>query len=60
MKFGIDRLLVDDFDGVFQALRLTPGPHHLEIIAPGYEVLEFQVGPASRGKITYEGDLVPF
>jgi hypothetical protein len=51
---------VDDFDGVFQALRLTPGPHHLEIIAPGYEVLEFQVGPASRGKITYEGDLVPF
>jgi hypothetical protein len=51
---------VDDFDGTFQSLRLTPGPHAIEIIAPGYEVLEFQVGPAARGKITYEGDLIPF
>ena len=27
--------VVDDFDGVFQRLRLEPGPHHLEIRAAG-------------------------
>lgn len=50
---------VDNFDGVFQSLRLLPGPHHIEIVAPGYEVLEFDVGPAIGGKITYEGELIP-
>lgn len=51
--------LVDNFDGRFQSLRLLPGPHHIEVVAPGYEVLEFDVGPVIGGKITYEGDLVP-
>ena len=28
--------IVDDFDGVFQHLNLTAGPHHIEIRAPGW------------------------
>ena len=51
--------VVDHFDGTFQSLKLELGPHHIQVIAPGYEVLEFDVGPAPGGKITYEGDLVP-
>ena len=51
--------VVDHFDGTFQSLKLEFGPHHIQVIAPGYEVLEFDVGPAPGGKITYEGDLVP-
>ena len=51
--------IVDHFDGVFQSLKLEPEPHHIQVIAPGYEVLEFDVGPAPGGRITYEGDLVP-
>jgi hypothetical protein len=51
--------VVDRFDGTFQSLRLQPGPHYIEVIAPGYEVLKFDVGPAANGKITYESDLIP-
>ncbi len=35
--------VVDDFDGVFQRLRLEPGPHHLEIRLPEHDDLSFDV-----------------
>jgi hypothetical protein len=33
--------IVDDFDGHFQRLDLSPRPHHVEIRAPGYQPLVF-------------------
>ncbi len=35
--------IVDDFDGVFQRLHLPSGPHRIEVRAPGYEPLTFDV-----------------
>ena len=31
--------VVDDFDGVFQRLRLVPGPHEIVVYHPGYRTL---------------------
>jgi hypothetical protein len=50
---------VDDFDGTFQALRLEEGPYRIEIVAPGYETLEFEVRVQPGRKITYRGELRP-
>ncbi len=50
---------VDDFDGVFQALRLEEGPYRIEIVAPGYQPLEFDVRIQPGRKITYRSDLRP-
>jgi hypothetical protein len=49
---------VDDFDGAFQALKLQPGPYQIEIVAPGYETLVFDVRISPRQKTRYRGDLV--
>jgi hypothetical protein len=35
--------LVDDFDGVFQRLEIEAGPHRIEVRAPGFEPLTFDV-----------------
>jgi hypothetical protein len=35
--------IVDDFDGVLQRLHVEAGPHRIEIRAPGYETLSFDV-----------------
>ncbi len=35
--------IVDDFDGVFQRLTLTAGPHQIELAAPGLEPRVFSV-----------------
>jgi hypothetical protein len=35
--------VVDDFDGVFQRLRLIPGPHEIVIYHPGYRTLRQSV-----------------
>jgi PEGA domain-containing protein len=40
---GVKAGVVDDFDGLFQALKLPPGVHHIELQAPGYAPLEFDV-----------------
>jgi PEGA domain len=48
---------VDDFDGVFQALKLESGAHHIQIVAPGYQPLDFDVRLNPGQKITYRGDL---
>lgn len=48
---------VDDFDGAFQSLRLESGGYRIELVAPGYEPLVFDVRIAPGRKTTYRGDL---
>ena len=50
---------VDDFDGIVQALRLEEGPYSIELVAPGYEPIVFNVRIQPGRKITYRGDLRP-
>ncbi|MGH9345756.1 MAG: PEGA domain-containing protein [Vicinamibacterales bacterium] len=50
---------VDNFDGTFQALRLEEGPYKIEVVAPGYEPLEFDIRILRGRKITYRGELRP-
>ena len=49
--------IVDDYDGAFQALKLEPGAHRIEITAPGYESLTFDVYLNPSQKIRYQGNL---
>lgn len=49
---------VDQFDGVFQRLRLEPGPHRIEINADGYEPLTFEIRVLSDRTTTYTGELI--
>jgi hypothetical protein len=49
--------LVDDFDGIFQRLRIEPGPHRIEIRSAGYEPLTFDVRIQPDRTITYTGEL---
>jgi len=49
--------IVDDFDGVFQRLHLEPGPHRIEVRAPGYETLTFDVRIRFDDTTKFEGDL---
>ena len=51
--------LVNDYDGIFQRLRLEEGPHHIEIHEPGFEPLAFDVLILPGETITYEGYLIP-
>jgi hypothetical protein len=50
---------VDDFDGFVQSLQLEEGPYTIELVAPGYEPLLFNVRIQPGRKITYRGDLRP-
>ena len=50
--------LVNDFDGIFQRLRLEEGPHQIEINEPGFEPLSFEVLILPGETITYEGQLL--
>jgi hypothetical protein len=50
---------VDEFDGVFQSLRLEEGEYQVEIVLPGFEPLAFDVRIFPGEKTTYEGDLIP-
>jgi PEGA domain-containing protein len=49
--------LVDDFDGVFQRLHVEAGLHRVEISAPGYEPLTFDVRIEPDQTLTYHGEL---
>jgi hypothetical protein len=49
--------IVDDFDGLFQKLRLEVGPHRIEVTAEGYEPLSFDVQITPDHTISYEGEL---
>ena len=48
---------VDEFDGMLQALELEAGAYAIEIVAPGYEPIQFDVRVQPGRKITYDGDL---
>lgn len=50
--------VVDDYDGAFQALKLESGTYRIEIMAPGYETLVFDVQISPGQKIRYRGELV--
>jgi hypothetical protein len=50
---------VDEFDGVFQSLRLEAGEYQVEIVLPGFEPLAFDVRIYPGEKTTYQGDLLP-
>jgi len=49
--------VVDDFDGAFQAIKLAPGAYRIEIVAPGYETLTFDVRITPGQKVRYRGEL---
>ena len=51
--------MVDSFDGVFQQLDLEPGPHRIEIRAPGYESIAFDVRVDPGRTITYRAEMLP-
>jgi hypothetical protein len=50
---------VDDYDGIVQSLTLEEGANHIEIMAPGFETLSFDVRILPGQKITYRGVLRP-
>ena len=49
--------IVDDFDGIFQRLHLDSGVHRVEVRAPGYETLSFDVRISPDHTTTYQGEL---
>jgi hypothetical protein len=52
--------IVDDFDGVSEHLELTPGPHRIEIRAPGFEPTTFDVNAIDGQTIIYRARMIPF
>ena len=49
--------IVDEFDGVFQRLRVEPGPHRVEISADGYEPRMIEIRALPDQTTTYTGTL---
>jgi hypothetical protein len=49
--------VVDDFNGLFQRMHLDAGPHRIEVRAPGYESLAFDVRIEADRTTTYKGEL---
>jgi hypothetical protein len=54
---GLYRGIVDEFDGVFQRLKLEAGPHRIEVRAPGLTPLVFDVLVTPGETTTYRGRL---
>jgi hypothetical protein len=50
---------VDNYDGNLQQLNLEPGPHKLEIRAPGFSTVAFEVNIEPGKTITYRTALRP-
>ncbi len=51
--------VVDDFDGHFQHLDMTPGGHRIEIQQPGFQPLTFQAYVQPDHTSDYKGALAP-
>ena len=51
---------VEDFDGTSQPLTLVAGTHRIEVQAPGYAPLIFDVTVQAGQVIPYRGDLRPY
>lgn len=52
--------IVDDFDGVFQHLELQPGAHQIEIRAPGFAPIVFDMQAIDGRTITYRAQMAPY
>jgi hypothetical protein len=50
--------IVDDFDGAFQRMELEAGAHRVEIRAPGFQTISFDVRVEANNTITYRGALL--
>ena len=48
---------VDSFDGMFQRLTIDAGGHKIEIRAPGYETVQFDVLITPGETVTYKGEM---
>ena len=48
---------VDDFDGLFQSLKIESGPHRIEVRLDGYEPLMFEIRLLPDRSVTYSGEL---
>jgi hypothetical protein len=49
--------VVDSFDGIFQKLAVDAGGHRIEIKAPGFETISFDVLITPNETVTYKGEL---
>jgi hypothetical protein len=49
--------IVDEFDGIFQRLHIDSGPHRIEVRAPGFETLTFDVRISPDHSTTYQGEM---
>jgi hypothetical protein len=49
--------IVEEFDGTFQRLHIDSGAHRIEVRAPGYEPLIFDVRIVPDRKTTYQGEM---
>jgi hypothetical protein len=49
--------IVNDFDGVFQHMNLEAGPHHIEVVVPGLQPIEFDVDVQPGRTITFRADV---
>jgi hypothetical protein len=52
--------IVDDFDGMFQHANLEAGTHRIEIQAPGFESVAFDVMVQPGRTITFRADMYPY
>jgi PEGA domain-containing protein len=51
--------IVDDFDGAFQHVNVEAGPHRIEVRAPGFETIAFEVNIEPGQTITYRAPMRP-
>jgi PEGA domain-containing protein len=51
--------IVDNFDGVLQQANVEAGPHRIEVRAPGFETIVFDVNVEPGRTITYRGSMRP-
>ncbi len=51
--------VVDDFNGHFQHLDMTPGGHHIDVRQPGFQPMTFDVYVQPGHTSDYKGALVP-
>ena len=52
--------VVDDFDGRLQHLELIPGPHRIDIRAPGFAPIAFDINAIDGRTITYRAQMGPY
>jgi hypothetical protein len=51
--------IADDFDGALQHMNLETGPHRIEVRAPGYQPIAFDVNVEPGQTITYRALMQP-